>query len=324
MQHVILSTYGEPPGARFADQLRYSWRILLGLTRTVAPIPKPVLPLIAVSRARTRVAMWRREGYVSPLEPITRAQRDELQQALDRAAPGQWRVHVAYEFRDPTLAAVVNALPGEEAAAVVPMYAVDSAFTHQLARDAAARLDRRAAPIVVVPPLDIQQQATLHVAHIRREVARLSAVRASETALVLAAHGTLVDPPRPYQTGERDTRALAARITQLLAGEFAAAKLGWLNHRYGGTWTSPAMDEALTALWAEGCREVVYYPFGFLADNAESELEGRLALRAAGFSSAAHLPCLNDSDALAAALMGAVLTATSDGSTERETLTSRA
>jgi ferrochelatase len=319
MQHVVLSTYGEPPEARFADQLRYSWRILLGLTRTVAPIPKPVLPLIALSRARARVRTWRQEGYASPLEPITLAQRDGLQRALDRAAPGKWRVHAAYEFRDPTLPALVDALPAGDAVLVVPMYAVDSAFTHQLARDAAARLDGRRVRVGVVPPLGIEEQATLHVDHIRHEVARVSALRPSEAALVLAAHGTLVDPPRAYKTGERETRAVADRIAQLLAGEFASTVLGWLNHRFGGTWTSPPVDEALATLRAQGCREVVYYPFGFLADNAESQLEGRVALRAAGFPSVAHLPCLNDSDALTDALARALLAASGSG-LQQETL----
>jgi protoheme ferro-lyase len=303
MHHVILSTYGEPTAARFADQLRYSWRILLGLTRTVADIPKPILPLIALSRARTRVSSWRREAYSSPLEPITVAQRDGLQRGLDRAAPDGWRVHVAYEFRDPTLATVVASLPAGDRVFVVPMYAADSAFTHQLARDAAAILGPR---VSVLDPLPIEEQARLHADHVRRELARLR-VPASQAALVLAAHGTLVDPPRPYLTGERETRAMADRITQMMAGEFATTILGWLNHSRGGTWTSPAMEEALAALRAQGCREVVYYPFGFLADNAETELEGRVALRAAGFERATHLRCLNDSEALIDTLLRAVL-----------------
>ena len=57
-RHIILITYGEPPTPAFTDQLRYSWRILLGLTRLVAPIPRPLLPLIALSRARTRNRLW--------------------------------------------------------------------------------------------------------------------------------------------------------------------------------------------------------------------------------------------------------------------------
>ena len=55
-RHVVLVTYGEPTTASFSEQLVYSWRILLGLTRTVAPIPRPLLPVIALSRARGRNA----------------------------------------------------------------------------------------------------------------------------------------------------------------------------------------------------------------------------------------------------------------------------
>ncbi len=44
-----------------------------------------------------------------------------------------------------------------------------------------------------------------------------------------------------------------------------------------------------------GFRKVVYYPYGFLADNAESELEGRIALRARPELTPIHLPCLNGS-----------------------------
>ena len=156
MRHVVLSTYGEPSAARFVEHLRYSWRILLGLTRTVAPIPRPVLPVIALSRARARVSSWREEGYASPLEPITLAQRDALQRVLDASEPGAWRVHVAYEFRDPTLAAVLETLPAGEPVQVAPLYAADSAFTHQLARDAVRWLNGRAPEVSVLPSLDLE------------------------------------------------------------------------------------------------------------------------------------------------------------------------
>ena len=73
-RHVVLVTYGEPTTPAFIDQLVYSWRILLGLTRTVAPIPRPLLPVIALSRARPQADV---DGgdYSSPLEPITGRRR---------------------------------------------------------------------------------------------------------------------------------------------------------------------------------------------------------------------------------------------------------
>ena len=70
-RHVVLITYGEPPNASFTGQLRYSWRILLGLARLVAPIPRALLPLVALSRARSRNRLWSDESYGSPLEALT-------------------------------------------------------------------------------------------------------------------------------------------------------------------------------------------------------------------------------------------------------------
>src|SRR5439155_10390014 len=86
-RHVVLITYGEPPTPSFTSQLRYSWRILLGLTRAVASIPAWVLPMIAVSRARTRHRLWSSERYRSPLESITRAQAELMRESLAAESP---------------------------------------------------------------------------------------------------------------------------------------------------------------------------------------------------------------------------------------------
>ena len=64
----------------------------------------------------------------------------------------------------------------------------------------------------------------------------------------------------------------------------------------------PAIEVALERVVAVGYRHVVYYPYGFLADNAESELEGRIALSTVADLEARHLPCLNDSPGLMAIL----------------------
>ena len=96
-RHVVLLTYGEPPRADFPAQLRYSWRILLGLTRSVADIPAALLPMIALSRAATRTFTWSMERFGSPLESITRAQAQALSRTLaERCSGVEWQVHVAY------------------------------------------------------------------------------------------------------------------------------------------------------------------------------------------------------------------------------------
>ena len=135
VRHVVLVTYGEPPAPGFFGQLVYSWRILVGLTRTVANIPKAILPIIAVSRGAGRAKMWTRESYRSPLEPITERQSLALRRTLERRDPSvDWRVHVAYEFRQPLLAGCLAAIPVDQPIDIIPLYAADSDFTHGLSR----------------------------------------------------------------------------------------------------------------------------------------------------------------------------------------------
>ncbi len=162
MKHIILVTYGEPVTPAFVEQLVYSWRILLGLTRTVADIPAPLIPLIALSRARGRNTLWRRSAYTSPLEPITLVQAAQLNRVLGQQASGPWTIHVAYEFRNPLLSSVIMQLPAGDPVVVVPMYAADSSFTHDLSRQTVAGLaNRRTAPVIVLPALDVDQLAAI-------------------------------------------------------------------------------------------------------------------------------------------------------------------
>lgn len=314
VRHVVLITYGEPPRASFGAQLKYSWRILLGLTRAVAPIPAFVLPIIALQRARFRVKLWSDEHYESPLEPITLAQAKGIAAALANLAPAtDWRVHVAYEFRDPLLTTMLASLPPGEPVDVLPMYVADSAFTHEISRRTIAswrerRNGRPAAPVRVLPPVDEESFADLSAGFVLRECAKRG-IGGRDWALVLAAHGTLLEPPRPIETGRGPTECVAAGIGERCAGAFGMVQLGWLNHVYGGRWTEPPADVALKQVAEAGFRKVVYYPFGFSADNAESQLEGRIALRTQPQLEAVHLPCLNDAPEYAEALAGSVLAA---------------
>ncbi len=304
-RHVVLVTYGEPPAPGFVDQLVYSWRILVGLTRTVAPIPLPLLPLIALARARGRRASWLEHDYASPLEPLTERQATRMHEALMADDPAvDWQVHVAYEFRRPLLAEVLTALPDGEPVSIVPMYAAESAFTHALSRTTAAAQVRRAtgpAPFHVTEALDAATLAGLSAAHVLEQTAARGWT-GPDVALVLAAHGTVLNPPTPIDTGLEATERLRLDIAGRLAPHFGTVVNGWLNHTRGGRWTEPSIEHALAELPAAGFRRLVYYPYGFLADNAESELEGRVALRALDGVESLHLPCLNDAPALAAAL----------------------
>jgi protoheme ferro-lyase len=313
-RHVVLITYGEPPNASFTGQLRYSWRILLGLTRLVAPIPRALLPLVALARARSRNRLWSDESYGSPLEALTSRQARGLADALRRDDPGhEWHVHVAYEFRDPLLTTVLDSLPADETIEIVPLYVADSAFTHAISRDtvrgwALGAGEQRATHVRVLPALDEEPLAEMSARHVTRAL-EARRVGGRDWALVLAAHGTLLEPPRPMETGLAATERLRAAIEHRLAGRFGGVYSGWLNHTRGGRWTEPPMEETLRRVATAGYERVVYFPYGFLADNAESELEGRVLLRAHPWRSVVHLPCLNVEPELIAALARQVLAA---------------
>jgi protoheme ferro-lyase len=190
-RHVVLVTYGEPPTASFLDQLTYSWRILLGLTRKVDAIPRPLLPVIALARARGRRQLWRRHRYASPLEPVTERQMRIMSNLLGSDAPAiRWRAHVAYEYRAPLLTDLVAALPQDEPVWVVPMYAADSAFTHALSRataEAHAASGARRSEVRVLGPLHVDGLAEISAAHVLEHTVSEAGWQGEEVALVLAA-----------------------------------------------------------------------------------------------------------------------------------------
>ena len=185
------------------------------------------------------------------------------------------------------------------------MYAADSAFTHALSRETVRQLaaprragaDRRAA------------------AARRRSAGRRCRPRTSgdltaddgwhgpDVALVLAAHGTLLAPAEADRHRPGGDRGAVRRPSPRACRRASASSShGWLNHTRGGRWTEPPIEAALERRRGGGLPRVVYYPYGFLADNAESELEGRIALAAHPAIAARHLPCLNDSAPLLAAI----------------------
>lgn len=306
-QHLVLTTYGEPPSPSFTEQLVYSWRILQGLTRTIADIPQAVIPFIALSRAHGRRRLWRANNYTSPLEPVTEAQALAVGEVLDRCAPGSWVVHIAYEFRRPLLAEVLGAIPGDEAVWIAPMYAADSAFTHELSRQAVGTglaASPRLAPVRTLPAFDVEDLADTSARHLLQVA---GASLGPRTALVLAAHGTLLEPARPIDTGRCATERLYGAIRQRVSPHFGLILNGWLNHTRGGRWTEPPIEETLRRVSEAGFTDVAYYPYGFLADNAESQLEGRLAAAAHPELKVRFLPCLNESFDLAAAIAGQVI-----------------
>ena len=117
---------------------------------------------------------------------------------------------------------------------------------------------------------------------------------------MLAAHGTVVNPPAGVDNGLAHFREVLEPLEAAIAPRAGAVSVGWLNHTRGGEWTRPAVPEALAELRARGFKKLVYFPWGFTTDNAETMLEGRIALRdmTDPFERVEYLECVNSYPAL--------------------------
>lgn len=302
---TLLLTYGEPPRARFLDQLAYSWLILNRLTLRVARIPRPALPLIALRRALLRVKTWRVEGFSSPLEHITHEQAQALAARLRDADPQRdHTVRPVFEFRRPLLPEVLDELDRDppDRLLLLPLYMPDSSFTTGISladvETWAARRGRafRPAPAHVSRFSEDDTVLSLMAQQILEGTAQAGWSEADRRAagLILGAHGTLIHPPPGIDNGLGTMQCAHQRLRDMLAPHFRHISVGWLNHTLGGEWTQPDLATAARDMVERGIRRTVYYPFGFLADNAETQLEGRLVLRESALE-VLHLPCLNAS-----------------------------
>lgn len=302
---VCFLTYGEPQKPRFRDHYRYSLNILRRLTLRVAPIPRFLLPVIAFRRALIRVSSWRREDYESPLESINERQIKAVESRIRQLNPGQdIELIRVFEFRPPLLPEVLHEMTSKPPGRflLVPMYLADSDFTVGISKsDLDIYEDRYGARFFPEPEyvtsfsqddelVEVMAQYVLEKAH----EAGWDESQLRESALLLGAHGTLLKPPAGIDTGLEPTQSFYERLRGKLATNFAHSSIGWLNHTLGGEWTHPDLATAITETKNRGVDRALYFPFGFLADNAESQLEGRHIFREHPELEVLHLPCIND------------------------------
>jgi protoporphyrin/coproporphyrin ferrochelatase len=304
---VILATYGEPQVNSFAQQWMYSYRILKGLTRKIAKIPAPVLPIIATARARGRVKLWRQNAFISPLEKLHHETVIAVREELARRGHdcGETVVVPAYEFRRPTLTDALLRLDqaGCERAIVVPMYIAEGDFTHGMTRwamdAAAAALPKWRGKVALASMTasidDVRTLGTILASWLFDALETRGVAPGPDWAVMLAAHGTVVNPPAGVDNGLAHFRDVLSPLQAAITPRVGAVSVGWLNHTRGGEWTRPAVPDALAELRTRGFKKLVYFPWGFTTDNAETMLEGRIALRdmADPFDRVEYLECVN-------------------------------
>lgn len=286
---VVLCSYGEPARNSLFEHWLYSYRILKHLTRQVAKIHWWALPFIALLRAWRRYRLWDKHGFVSSLEPLTQETAEAVQTELKRGNEGRklYLVSPAYEFRRPMLAKVLSQLRerGCERFILVPMYVGEGDFTVGMTRLAAKDALRK---LPWLKPEHLAWSLFSGTVETRDRLAEVMAehvircvgergiqLPASDWALLLAAHGTFHPAPAGMDNGLLSICEVGWRLAKRLRKDFGTVRFGWLNHKRGGRWTEPSLARALARLRKDGYWNLIYFPWGFTTDNAETALEGK-------------------------------------------------
>ena len=312
---VVVTTYGEVEAVTVRSLWPSSRRILKVVTRQIVKIPTAMIYFVADYRSTKHYINWKWNRYRSSLLAINRAQTTTLAHAIAESgsyflSKADVQVFEAYYFVPPYLDDMLQQLQHEfDGIVVVPMIPVESAFSCGVACQMVIDLygDTTFSQVRVMSKL--WKEDRLHRIYIEYLFGQLSASvrrhQRGKIGLVLVIHGTLVknragNPPKLF-TGLEETIAFFDMMKRKIMADpeniFSDVRQGCINHSTGGEWTADTIESALEAFKREGYEGVVMFPYGFFADNSETEYDARKKLEEAHFPISQYVRCINDSPA---------------------------
>ncbi|NTU90721.1 MAG: ferrochelatase [Chlorobiaceae bacterium] len=310
---VVLVTYGEVERPAIRKLLPSSRKIVHVVTRQIVTLPKALIYALADYRTVKHYLDWQFNRYRSRLVPINRVQTEGVKRELaasTRLAAAGIGVEVAeaYYFVPPYLETVLERFRSTLAGVVVvPMIPVESAFSCGVACQMVIDLhgEAHAGKVRVMHGLWKHEELyRIYLDHLFGSLLpEMHPAGDSKPGLVLVIHGTIVrgrdgNPPAVF-TGLEETyafyRIMRDRILSDPRNVFGEVKLGCLNHTAGGEWTPDTVQKALGELRDAGVDAVAMFPFGYFADNSETDYEAKKLLDASGIVRRQYIPCINES-----------------------------
>jgi ferrochelatase len=256
---ILLLAYGSP---ETPDQVEPYFRHIRGGR---APSPE------AVENLRQRYALI---GGRTPLLAISTETAQALQVALDARAPGEYRTYVAMKHWHPFIGDVVPRMSADGVRQVIavvlaPHYSRMSVGGYrQYVEDAMAKLD-------VPPSLTFVESwhlapefIALMASRVREGLATFADRDRDDVCVVFSAHSL---PERirswddPYEAQLLASCEAVARSAGLPSWRFAWQSAG----HTGEPWLGPDIVDYLETLHAEGVRNVLSVPIGFVCDHLE-------------------------------------------------------
>ena len=310
---VVLVTYGEVERLSVMALIPSSRKIIRTITRQIVTLPDWFIRALGDYRAVRHYLDWKLNRYRSRLVAINHTQMEgvasELARSVRLAEAGLTvEVDEAYYFVPPFLETLLEKYRGStDGVVVVPMIPVESAFSCGVACQMAIDTHGEALPGKVRVMHGLWKYEELHRIYLNHLFGSLlpdmALAGGRKPALVLVIHGTIVrnrkgNPPAVF-TGLEETYAFFRIIRERVLADprnvFGEVKLGCLNHSRGGEWTPDTVEKALGELHTQAVDSVVMFPFGYFADNSETDYEAKRQLDASGFARTQYIPCINES-----------------------------
>ena len=256
-----------------------------------------ILPLRGPKAAKKYASIWLPEG--SPLAVYTQRLAAKIQ-----SRQPSWRVLHAMRYGKPALKKTLHELRGQglERVIVLPLYPQYSTTTTASIQDV---IDREGAGLAVKLIDDYSMNARWVVA-VADSIRDWRQRNGSGEHLLFSFHGL---PQRIADGGDPYPKRCEASVKAITAALGLAPEEWTLTYqsRFGKErWLEPSTDSVLHALAARGIRQVDVVCPGFAVDCLET-LEEVAIQFAEGFAKQGgelrYIPCLNDSDAHADALL---------------------
>ncbi|NTU68480.1 MAG: ferrochelatase [Chlorobiaceae bacterium] len=310
---VVLVTYGEVERLAVRTLIPSSRKIVHVVTRQIVKLPGWFIRALGDYRAVKHYVDWKVNRYRSRLVAINRTQKEGVASELARSgklaeAGISVDIDEAYYFVPPYLESVLEKYRSStDGVVVVPMIPVESAFSCGVACQMSVDAYGEALFGKVHVMHGLWKHEELYRIYLDHLFGSLMPdmipVNGQKPALVLVIHGTIVrdrkgNPPAVF-TGLEETyaffRIMRERILSDPRNVFGEVRLGCLNHSAGGEWTPDTVEKALAELRDQGVGSVAMFPFGYFADNSETDFEAKQLLEASGIARRQYIHCINES-----------------------------
>lgn len=308
---VVLVTYGEVEKLSVRALWPSSRKIVEVVTRQIVQLPKLLIYMLADYRSAKHYLDWKLHQYRSRLVEINRSQTrgvaDEFRRNPELAGDVEIELVDAYYFVPPFLEEVIEkARHRSDGLLIVPMIPIESAFSCGPACQMATDLLGEGHLGFLRVVRGLWKDEALHRLYLDHLFGVFgSGKQPGRKGLVLVIHGTIVRNRRGGKpsvfTGLEETfefyRIMRDKIMADSRNPFDEIKVGCLNHSRGGEWTPETVERAIGELEEEGFDSLAMFPFGYFADNSETDYESKRLLDRSSVATKRYIPCVNDSPA---------------------------